>query len=139
MSMIADILLGAGALGAALYCLVLSRRLQQLTRLESGMGGAIAVLSAQVDDMTRTLTEAQRAARHSSGSLEAQTERAEKAVRRLEILLASMHDLPDPAAEPGGASSSAAAVGQPVGERPERKPRVLRRRARMPEPQEGVQ
>lgn len=135
MSIIADILLGAGALGAGIYCLVLSRRLQQLTRLESGMGGAIAVLSAQVDDMTRTLTEAQKAARSSAGSLEAQTERAESAVKRLEILLASLHDLPDPAVEPG--SKSAASGGGD----PERKPRmrVLRRRSRDAAMQEAAQ
>ncbi|WP_114965499.1 hypothetical protein [Alkalilacustris brevis] len=135
MSIIADILLGAGALGAAIYCLVLSRRLQQLTRLESGMGGAIAVLSAQVDDMTRTLTEAQKAARSSAGSLEAQTERAESAVKRLEILLASLHDLPDPAAEPDSAPASPGAAGT------DRKPRmrVLRRRSRGAPLQEAAQ
>ena len=51
MELIADILLIAGALGAGLYCIVLSRRLNRFTDLEKGVGGAIAVLSAQVDDM----------------------------------------------------------------------------------------
>ena len=96
MTMIADIFLGAGALGAAVYCLVLSRRLRQLTQLDSGMGGAIAVLSAQVDDMTRTLGRAQDAARDSASSLDSQTRRAEAAVERIEILLATLHDLPEP-------------------------------------------
>ena len=98
MDLIADILLGAGAIGAAIYCMVLSRRLQKLTQLETGMGGAIAVLSAQVDDLTRTLGRAEAAARGQSETLEAQTRRAEEAVKRLELLLSSLHDLPEPGA-----------------------------------------
>ena len=59
MQLIADLLAGLGALGAAVYCLVLSRRLKRFNQLENGMGGAIAVLSAQVDDMTKALNRAQ--------------------------------------------------------------------------------
>jgi len=59
MNLIADILLVAGALGAGIYCFVLARRLSKFNDLESGVGGAVAVLSAQVDDMTRTLKAAQ--------------------------------------------------------------------------------
>ncbi len=47
MELIADILLVAGALGAGLYCFVLSRRLRKFTDLEQGVGGAVAVLSSQ--------------------------------------------------------------------------------------------
>ena len=57
MNLIADILLVAGALGASLYCFVLSRRLAKFNDLEQGIGGAVAILSVQVDDMTKTLTE----------------------------------------------------------------------------------
>ena len=77
MELIADVLLVAGAFGAALYCHVLSRRLRRLGTLETGMGGAIAVLSAQVDDMTRALTDAQSAARESAARLDRLTLRAE--------------------------------------------------------------
>jgi len=98
MELIADILLIAGALGAALYCVVLSRRLRRFTDLEKGVGGAIAVLSAQVDDMTRTLHKAQGAAVGSTETLQALTQRAEGVSKRLEVLVASMHDLPDPGA-----------------------------------------
>jgi hypothetical protein len=96
MMLIADILLIAGALGAGLYCLVLSRRLRRFTDLENGVGGAIAVLSAQVDDMTRTLKAAQESAAGSATSLGELTGRAEGAANRLELLVASMHDLPEP-------------------------------------------
>ena len=109
MALIADMLLAAGAIGAAVYCLVLSRRLRRFNDLESGMGGAIATLSAQVDEMTRALEAARDSARHSSSSLEGLTARAEDTARRLELLVASLHDLPlggGPA--PGGESPAPA-------------------------------
>jgi hypothetical protein len=102
MELIADILLGAGALGVAAYCHVLSRRLRAFNQLENGIGGAVAVLSAQVDDLTRTLTEARQAARESSTSLAEKSERAEKASAKLELMLATLHDLPEEGSAGGG-------------------------------------
>ncbi|MFC7702640.1 hypothetical protein ACFQXB_00345 [Plastorhodobacter daqingensis] len=95
MQIISDILLAAGAIAAAVYCLVLSRRLKRFTRLEGGMGGAIAVLSAQVDELTRALKRAEAATKASAGALDEQMARAAAATNRLELLLAAMHDLPD--------------------------------------------
>lgn len=69
MELIADILLIAGALGAGLYCVVLSRRLSRFTNLEKGVGGAIAVLSSQVDDMTKALEVARTETSKSASSL----------------------------------------------------------------------
>lgn len=100
LRVIADVLLGAGALGAAAYCIVLARRLKNFNNLENGMGGAVAVLSAQVDDMTKTLDQARKAAAHSSQSLTALTERAEASARKLELMMAALHDLPDEAVPP---------------------------------------
>lgn len=101
---LSDILLGAGALGAALYCLVLSRRLRRFADLEGGVGGAVAVLSAQVDDLQRALGRAEAAARASVATLAETSARAEAAAQRLELLLASLHDLPEemPEAPPAG-------------------------------------
>lgn len=104
METLADILLGAGALGAAIYCIVLSRRLRRFNNLETGMGGAVAVLSAQVDDMTKTLNSARDAAQESALMLTDLTARAEKAAGKLELMMASLHDLPD--AEAGQAETS---------------------------------
>ncbi|MFN4153942.1 MAG: DUF6468 domain-containing protein [Paracoccaceae bacterium] len=95
MNLIADFLLAAGAFSAAVYCLVLSRRLKRFTTLETGMGGAIAVLSAQVDDMTTALERARNSAQTSSSGLENQVRRAEAAAARLDLILASLHDLPE--------------------------------------------
>jgi hypothetical protein len=96
MNLISDILLAAGAFGAAIYCYVLGARLKKFTTLETGMGGAIAVLSVQVDDMTKALDKARSAATGSASSLEGLTTRAEAVAARIELLLASMHDLPEP-------------------------------------------
>ena len=64
------------------------------------MGGAIAVLSAQVDDMTKALDRARATAGNSANGLETQTQRAEVAAAKLELLIAALHDLPDPARAP---------------------------------------
>lgn len=123
MELISNILLVAGSFGAAIYCYVLSTRLKKFTTLETGMGGAIAVLSAQVDDMTVALEKARGAANGSAESLEALTARGEAVARKLELLVASLHDLPDPAAAP----ARAPAVEEPPEE--ERRLRFVRRRA----------
>lgn len=97
MSIIADILLMAGAIGAGLYCLVLSNRLRRFTDLEKGVGGAVAVLSAQVDDLAKALAAAEGTADSSVRTLSDVNARAEAAAERLELLVASLHDLPPPA------------------------------------------
>lgn len=137
MDLIADILLVAGALGAGFYCFVLARRLNKFTDLEKGVGGAIAVLSAQVDDMTKTLGKAQRTAAGSGVKLEETTARAEDVAKRIELLIASMHDLPtDPieAAAPAAPKPPLAEVAPepaPIREEPELETLFLSQRARM--------
>lgn len=123
MDMISDILLVAGSFGAAIYCYVLSARLKKFTTLETGMGGAIAVLSAQVDDMTVALEKARGAASGSAESLEALTGRGEAVARKLELLVASLHDLPEPAAAPAPPPPRTADPEE------ERRPRFVRRRS----------
>lgn len=132
MGFLSDLLLAAGAFGAALYCLVLSRRLKALTALDGGLGSAIAVLSAQVDDLGRALRAAQEAASGSGNRLAQATDRAEAAARRLELLVAALHDLPDPAAPgPGRAAAAAPPPAPPppeAGEGGAVRSRILRRR-----------
>ncbi|MEM0922368.1 MAG: hypothetical protein AAGI13_04945 [Pseudomonadota bacterium] len=90
MELIADGLLILAALVASVYCLVLSRRLRRLNRLDNGLGGAIASLSLQVDEMRNALSEAKQATERSKRELDARTKRAEKAAGRLELLLAAV-------------------------------------------------
>lgn len=122
MEFFADLLIAAGAIGLAAFCFVLSRRLKALGRLDSGIGGAIAVLAQQVDDLTRALKAAQATARDSASQLEDQTRRADAACRQLELLMAALHDLPQPDAQPaaGPRPQQRATEAEPVeaGSRP---------------------
>jgi len=93
LELIADILLVAGALGAGLYCFVLSRRLRRFTDLEKGVGGAVAVLSTQADELKKSLDSARDASDQSGAVLKDLTERAESVAQRLELMMASMHDV----------------------------------------------
>ncbi|KPQ06420.1 MAG: Senescence-associated protein [Rhodobacteraceae bacterium HLUCCA12] len=150
MNFLSDILVAAAAVGAAIFCLVLSRRLRALTTLDGGMGSAIAILSAQVDGLAKTLDAAQKSGQTSARALETNTRRAEAACRQLELLLASLHDLPtapeahnrptqdtgndlrhhltNAAPRPAGRLPDAAATGLDAPLAP-RSPRILRRRA----------
>lgn len=94
MELIANIFLIAGALGATFYCYTLAQRLRRFNDLETGVGGAVAVLSAQVDDLTKTLESAQTSAGTAGETLKEITDRAENVAKRLELMVASMHDLP---------------------------------------------
>ena len=95
----ADGLLILASFGAAVFCLVLSRRLTRLTSIDSGLGGAIAVLSAQVDDMNRALGEMKSGTRSSAEQLEALNREARQLTEELELMLAACHDLDGAAAE----------------------------------------
>lgn len=112
MELIADILLISGALGAGFYCIVLGRRLNRFNDLEKGVGGAVAVLSAQVDDLNKTLSAAQDAAQHSEQSLSQLVTRAEETARHLELQMASLHDLA-PIEEPAEPLQAAAPIPSP--------------------------
>lgn len=117
MDLIADILLAAGALGAGVYCFVLGRRLNRFNDLEKGVGGAVAVLSAQVDDLTKTLSSAQNTAAGSAQTLTNLTERAEEMSRKLEFQMASLHDIPD-RPHPEAAQERTAPVAPPTAAEP---------------------
>jgi len=125
MDLIADIFLAAGAIAAAFYCFILGRRLRHFNDLEKGVGGAVAVLSGQVDDLTKTLENARLTANSTTETLGQTTRRAEETVKRLELLMASMHDIPQaqpprqPVAEPPQAEvtdirPNAPASGEPM-------------------------
>lgn len=92
MALIADVLLIAGALSAALYCMILARRIKSLSRLDSGLGGAISALSQQVEEMRTSVKAATQASGASMKDLMEVTGRAEIAAGRLELLLSTVHE-----------------------------------------------
>lgn len=97
MVFVSDILLVAAALGAAVYCLVLSRRLTRLSSIDKGLGGAIAVLSQQVDEMQQALDRARAGSEAAAERLEALTGTAQEVAGELDVLIASCHDLAESA------------------------------------------
>ncbi len=115
MELIADILLLAGALGAGFYCFVLARRLKRFTDLEKGVGGAVAVLSSQADELKQSLDSARAASDQSGQDLRDLTQRAEAVAQRLELMMASMHDL---------APSDTEAAIQPEADLPKVEPEI---------------
>ncbi len=96
MDLISDLLLISGALAAGFYCYVLSRRLAAFTDAESGVGQVVASLSVQVDDLNKSIQAAREEAGTSSSALTELTTRAERVSTRLELMVASMHDIPGP-------------------------------------------
>lgn len=116
MDIAADLLLLAGALGAGLFCFVLARRLNRFNDLETGVGGAVALLSAQVDELSKALVQAQATSDGSTATLRDLTTRAESVAQRLELMIASMHDLPEE--RPQTATSPQTATVQPTASAP---------------------
>ncbi len=96
MALIANVLLIAGALGAALYCMILARRIKSLSRLDTGLGGAISALSTQVEEMRTSVKAATQASGTSMKDLMEVTGRAEIAAGRLELLLSTVHERGQP-------------------------------------------
>ena len=95
MTIIADILLVAGALGASIYCFVLSKRLKQFNDLENGVGGAVAAMALQVDDLKQVISTAVEQANLASNKTMSAAEKAETIRRQLELQIAALHDIPD--------------------------------------------
>ncbi|QBY02227.1 hypothetical protein E2K80_17000 [Rhodophyticola sp. CCM32] len=121
LTFLADLLMVAAALGAAAYCLILSRRLTRLSSIDKGLGGAIAVLSAQVDDMNASLEAAKSGSASAIARLEELTRQAREIAGDLEVMIAACHDVPTStppvAAQPDLSPEPQETAGQtPVGE-----------------------
>lgn len=62
----------------AVFCLILARRLRKLNDLETGLGGAIAVMAAEVDRLERSVIAARAEATEASEALGREIARAQK-------------------------------------------------------------
>ena len=92
MNLIADGLLFAGAITAAVYCWVLSNRVKKLSDLDSGLGSAIATLSIEVKEMQSALKNAQSITGTSVSELEQLVERSKSACDTLRLMLATVQE-----------------------------------------------
>lgn len=70
------IALALASFGLWLWCIVLARRLRRLNDLETGLGGAIAVMAAEVDRLERALAQARSEAQQAGEALGAAVDRA---------------------------------------------------------------
>ncbi len=66
------------SLGLGAFCLILSRRLRRLNDLETGLGGAIAVMASEVDRLDRAIREAKDEATAAGQALSAEITAARK-------------------------------------------------------------
>lgn len=97
LNQLADVLLAVASLGAAAYCMVLSRRLKKLGSFDKGIGSAIAVLSAQVEEMKAALREAKAGSDGASENLNNLVRQARDISAELEMMIAACHDFAETA------------------------------------------
>ncbi len=93
----ADILVIFASLGAMCYCIILSRRLNRLTSFDKGLGGAIAVMSSQVDEMKAALHEAKAGSDGAGKQLHDLVHQAREISAELEMMIAACHDFAEEA------------------------------------------
>lgn len=68
----------AASLGLGTFCVILSRRLRRLNDLETGLGGAIAVMAAEVDRLDRAIRNARAEASEAGEALSREIAAARK-------------------------------------------------------------
>ncbi|AXC49034.1 hypothetical protein DRW48_04420 [Paracoccus suum] len=73
---VAQIGLAIACVALAIYCAVLARRLRRLNDLESGLGGAIAVMTSEVSRLEAALAQTRREAAGAGAQLAAAVENA---------------------------------------------------------------
>ncbi len=69
MSVILPALSLTTALPLTIYCLILSRRLRRLNNLETGLGGAIAVMTSEISRLDQSVRRARAEAEAATGEL----------------------------------------------------------------------
>lgn len=87
MSLIADGLLIATCLTAAIYCYVLSRRLKQFSDTGDGIGQQILQLNTALEETRSAMKEAQGSAKKASDALAREVTEARKMAKKLDDLL----------------------------------------------------
>lgn len=105
---LSDLLLLGATIGLAIYCRRLTLRLQAFNDVDQGLGGTIAALSLQVDDLKDSIAVATAETDDRAARLDAVNTASDDRIGRMEMLLASLEELEqglgpsleDPVAEP---------------------------------------
>jgi hypothetical protein len=95
MAFMSDTMLIASAFSLTIYCVILSRRLKRFGNLEGDIGRVITGLSAQIDALMLSIEVANETGKKSVTTIKTETRKAEAAARHLELLIASLHTLPE--------------------------------------------
>lgn len=66
------------SIGLSVFCLLLSRRLRKLNDLETGLGGAIAVMTSEIGRLERSIQAAKNEAMLATQGLAGEIERAKE-------------------------------------------------------------
>lgn len=78
ISQILQVALLAFSGGLAVFCFLLARRLRKLNDLESGLGGAIAVMTSEISRLERSIHAAKTEATQATQGLAGEIERAKE-------------------------------------------------------------
>ncbi|MFD1883726.1 hypothetical protein [Paracoccus pacificus] len=70
--------IGVGSVALAIFCMVLARRLRRLNDLETGLGGAIAVMTAEIARLETAIRAARDEATVATQRLAEEVERAKQ-------------------------------------------------------------
>lgn len=73
-----QIILAVACLGVAIYCHVLAARLRRLNNLETGLGGAIAVMTSEISRLEGAICAARAEALAATQTLQAEVDRAKE-------------------------------------------------------------
>lgn len=73
-----EVALMAFSVGLSWFCFSLARKVKNLNNLETGLGGAIAVMISEVERLERAVQDARAEAANATSSLAAEIERAKQ-------------------------------------------------------------
>lgn len=93
-------IIATGSVGLAFFCVVLSRRLRRLNDLETGLGGAIAIMAAEVDRLEKAIIAARDEARTATEGLATEITRSRSERAHWELQRKLAHAMPPPPPPP---------------------------------------
>ncbi|UWQ18441.1 hypothetical protein [Jannaschia sp. M317] len=114
LGLLSDLLLLSATIGMAIYCRVLSKRLRAFNDLETGIGGTVAALSLQVDQLQSSLQAARSDVDDRTDRMTEGVAAADDRIGRLEMLMAGLEDLEAELQEPLHATTQEDADAAPA-------------------------
>ena len=87
LDLILDASVIAGSLILMLFCVILARRLRRLNDLEQGLGGAIAVMAAEIDRLDQSIRLARQEATIAGEALAGEVQKAQAERARWDLHL----------------------------------------------------